>query len=417
MKNRYIGIITTLILFIPILVSAKQFDLGERITINSVELNEERELQILLPENYQENLKASYPVIYLLDGDYNFHGVSGILDMLANKGQLIPDVILVGLADKGTEKYRKYMTPDNFDTPVKLNNKGNAAAFLAFINSEVQPFIKKNYRVSEHSSLFGVSVGGLFVLNALLETPDSFNNYISISPSVWVSDNAIVKKAKEKLVNDEHQPISLYLALADEVNMGQYDFINQLDITPLKNTTWSFKHYPDENHNSVGLIAFRDSLKKIFDGWYVAEKKLEKQTPEETIRHYETLQAELGIQHAIPASVVHYIIRQHYRTDKGNKVSQFIANASKRLPASKQVLISKQASFAAYYDSPKKALELLKSVEHEFEHSITHVKDIAGIYEQLKDKKMATHYYQKALALAKKQNVNQWQMNIIQAKI
>lgn len=81
----------------------------KRIKISSDYLNEEREVQVLLPESYHSNTQATYPVLYLLDGDYNFHGISGMLDFLGNKGQLIPDIILVAVADKGTQKYRQYI--------------------------------------------------------------------------------------------------------------------------------------------------------------------------------------------------------------------------------------------------------------------------------------------------------------------
>ena len=416
MINNYLKTLTTFILFFPLIIFAAVFDTGERITINSVELGEQRELQILLPENYQSDLKSTYPVIYLLDGDYNFHGISGMLDLLANKGQLIPKVILVGLADRGTEKYRKYMTPNDSASPIK-NNKGAAEQFLAFLNKEVKPYINKHYRASNHSTLVGHSIGGLFVLNSLLAAPESFSNYVAISPSVWVSDGAIVNSAKDKLGKVEHKPVSLYLSLADEMEMGQYAFINQLDVKPLKNLNWSFKHYPDENHNSVGLIALRDSLKAIFKGWYLPEKILENNKPEDTLKHYQDIQEMLNIKQPIPASVVHIIIRQHYRQKKADVLPQFIATAIERFPASKQVLIVKQASFAGYYDSPKSEFSLLKDAESEFSDSIEHLKAIAAIYEQLEDAEAAQRYYQKALKLAKAQNANQWQLNIIQAKL
>ncbi len=403
-------------LCLPVISFASIFDRGERVTINSIVLGEQRELQILLPENYRSDLKNTYPVIYLLDGDYNFHGVSGMLDLLANKGQLIPKVILVGLADQGTEKYRQYMTPNNSTSPVK-NNKGAAKEFLAFLNDEVQPYINKNYRTAKHSTLVGHSIGGLFVLNTLLEAPDSFNNYVAISPGVWVSDSAIVDKAKEKLGKTEHQNIALYLSLADEMEMGQYAFINQLDSKPLNNLQWSFKHYPDENHISVGLIALRDSLKAIFKAWYIPESILEKNEPEQTVKHYQDIQKLFAMQQPIPAAVVHLLIRQHYRQKNADALPQFIADTIKSSPASKQVLITKQASFVSYYDSPESALALLKANEAEFVNNIDYLMAIADLYQQLKDKAAAQQYYQKAMQLAKKQKVNQWQLNIIQAKL
>ena len=80
----------------------------------------------MLPESYYSNPNATYPVIYLLDGDYNTFAVSGMLDMLANKGQVIPDVILVGIADSGKAKYRSYMAPSfGKDTPDLATNFAN----------------------------------------------------------------------------------------------------------------------------------------------------------------------------------------------------------------------------------------------------------------------------------------------------
>ena len=412
--------ILTFILFMPLAGFAGGFDLGERVSINSTELGEQRMLQILLPENYQSDLKSTYPVIYLLDGDYNFHGISGMLDLLANKGQLIPKVILVGLADKGAEKYRHYMTPNmtpNDSVSTVEKSGGGADSFLAFLIKEVKPYIKQHYRSSNHSTLVGHSMGGLFVVNSLLSAPEYFDNYVAISPSVWVSDNAIVKKAKEKLGSAEHQVVSLYLSLADEMQMGQYALINELDANPSKNLHWRFKHYPDENHNSVGLIALRDSLKNIFKGWYLSEDLLERNAPETTLKHYENIQDMLGIKQSIPPSVVHIIVRQHYRQKKADVLPQFIAKAIERSPASKQVLLTKQASFLSYYDSPKKALSLLKSNESEFSDSIEYLKAIASTFEKLEDKEAAKRYYQKALELAKTQHANQWQLNIIQAKL
>lgn len=412
----FIKTIFILMLVISQVSFASIFDSGERVTINSSVLGEQRELQILLPENYRSDLKNTYPVIYLLDGDYNFHGVSGMLDLLANKGQLIPKVILVGLADQGTEKYRKYMTPNNSTSPIK-NNTGSAKEFLDFLNEEVQPYINKNYRAAKHTTLVGHSIGGLFVLNALLEAPDSFNNYVAISPSVWVSDNAIVDKAKEQLGKVEHQNIALYLSIADEMQMGQYGFINQLDLKPLKNVQWSFKHYPDENHVSVGLIALRDSLKAIFKAWYLPESILEENSPEQTVKYYQDIQNVFAIKQSMPSAVVHLLIRQHYRQKKADVLPQFIASTIKASPASEQVLITKQASFASYYDSPENALALLKASEAEFVNNIDYLTAIADLYQQLKDKTAAQDYYQKAWQLAKKQKVNQWQLNIIQAKL
>ena len=396
---------------------ATPFNIGERITIQSTVLSQTRELQVLLPESYYSDPQASYPVIYLMDGDYNFHGVAGMLDFLAGKGELIPDVILVGIADKGTVQYRQFMTPSSFAAK-SPKTKGKAAEFLRFITEELQAKITKNYRTAGHSTLVGQSMGGLFVLNALLEQPDAFNNYVAISPSVWLAEQAIVAKAKEKLLNAEHQPVSLFLSLADETRMGQYDFINVLDLNQPGAINWQFKHYPDESHNSVGIIALRDSLKVLFKGWYIAENQLDSfATAESLVKHYEELMTRLKFSQPIPSTSIRQLVRKFYREKQVDKLPSFIEYASQKLPASKQALIEMQARYVGHFESPKAALPLLLEVEAEFSQSIDYTKAIASTYERLEDNSMALKYYQKAQQLAKEQHANQWQVNIIQAKL
>jgi predicted alpha/beta superfamily hydrolase len=130
-------VFTLLCLITPKHSFSAQLNTGERVKIQSSVLKEEREIQILLPESYSSHLAATYPVIYLIDGDYTFHGMSGMLDFLANKAQLIPDVIVVAIADKGTEIYRQNMTPKGLTAPFKKEDAGKAELFLSFLTEEV----------------------------------------------------------------------------------------------------------------------------------------------------------------------------------------------------------------------------------------------------------------------------------------
>lgn len=411
-------IFSTFFLLLSQMALATHFNLGDRVEIDSKILNEQRELQIFLPENYQANPNATYPVIYLLDGDYHFHAVSGMLDLMANKAQLIPDVILVGIADKGTDKYRQYMTPEALTSPLKAEDKGKANLFLSFINKELKPYINQNYRAADNNTLVGHSIGGLFVLNALVEQPDSFNNYISTSPSLWLNNQAFTKTASDKITKNSHKPVSLYLSLGDETRMNQYGFINILDELQPANINWKFTHYPDENHNSVALISLRNSFKAIFKGWFIAEKALRKNhTPSSIIAHYQELASKLKINQAMPTPSIKSAIRYFYMNKKTNELDDFMDKVKQTHPASEQAFIIMQASYVSHFNSPKAALALLKSLESKFDTSIEYLKNIAITYEQLKNDNSAISYFEKALKLAKKQQANQWQISILEAKL
>jgi predicted alpha/beta superfamily hydrolase len=409
---------TLLFIITPRLVISAELNTGERIKLTSVYLNEEREIQVLLPESYASNLGSTYPVIYLMDGDYVFHGVSGMLDFMANKAQLIPDVIIVGIADKGTEMYRQYMTPVGLTAPLEKEDTGKAKQFLTFLTEEVKPYINSNYRAADNAILVGHSIAGLFVFNALLESPDSFDHFVSISPSIWLNDYAIMVKAKSFIEKDEHKPTSLYLSLGDETRQGVYGVLQLLDEIKAKNIHWNFSHYPNENHNSVGLVALRKNLKEIFKGWLISDKELENIiSAEQLIKHYQRISLSLNINQPIPTPSIKAAIRSFYRLNKKNDIPEFMAKVRSELPESEQAFIIMQANYTEYSGSPKSALEILLKSEERFKHSIEYLKNIASTYEHLKNNQLAYNYYDKALNLAIKYKSNQWQINIIEAKL
>jgi predicted alpha/beta superfamily hydrolase len=418
MIKNLILFVTLLFLITPKLTFSAELNTGERVKLTSVYLNEEREIQILLPESYGSNIGATYPVIYLMDGDYVFHGVSGMLDFMANKAQLIPDVILVAIADKGTDIYRQYMTPKGLTAPLKKENAGKAEQFLSFLTEEVKPYINSNYRTADNAILVGHSIGGLFVFNALLESPDSFEHFVSMSPSIWLNDHAIMVKAKSFIEKDKHKPTSLYLSLGDETRSGVYGVVQLLDEVQPKNIHWDFSHYPNENHNSVGLVALRKDLKQIFKGWLISDKELENiLSAEQLIKHYQRISLSLNINQAIPTPSIKSAIRSFYRLNKTDDIPVFMAKVKTELPASEQAFIMMLASYTGHFDSPKSALEILLKSEDRFKYSIEYLKSIASTYEQLKKTQLAFNYYEKALSLAKQYKNNQWQVNIIEAKL
>jgi predicted alpha/beta superfamily hydrolase len=411
-------IIAIVLLIISRFTFSAEITIGDRVKLNSIYLNEEREIQILLPESYFSHNKATYPVIYLLDGDYTLHGVSGMLDLMANKGQLIPDVILVGIADKGTDKYRQYMTPEGLTAPLKKDDAGKAKQFLDFLKNEVKPYINSNYRVANNSILVGHSIGGLFVLNALFEAPTAFDHFVSMSPSVWLNNHAIMTKAKAFIGVSAHEQVSLYLSLGDETRQGVYGVLQLLDEIQPKNIHWQFSHYPNENHNSVGLVALRSDLKTIFNDWFIADKKLSSSmSAEDILIHYKDLLQSLNINQPIPTPSIKSAIRYFYRQKRAEEIPEFMSKIKKYLPASEQGFIIMQASYVGHFDSAESALKILQKSENRFENSIEYTKNIASTYMQLKNSKMAHIYYEIALKLARKYNSNQWQINIIKAKL
>ena len=140
-------------------------------------LNEERTLNLYLPDNYKST-KAKYPVLYQLDGEEkNFLNAVQTLWDLSSPGEK-PEMIVVGI--KNTDRWRDML-------PVKQKKhptSGGAHNFSKFLHLELVPYIDKNYRTNHVRILSGQSNSALFTLFVLIEDKNVFTGYIASSPSL-----------------------------------------------------------------------------------------------------------------------------------------------------------------------------------------------------------------------------------------
>ena len=81
--------------------------IGKKRQIESKILEETRALWISTPASY-DVLEESYPVLYLLDGDINFHHTTGTVGFLAANGR-IPEMLVVAVPT--TINRRRDLTP------------------------------------------------------------------------------------------------------------------------------------------------------------------------------------------------------------------------------------------------------------------------------------------------------------------
>ncbi len=182
--------------------------------IDSKHTKRVHELIIHVPQSYHSN-KESYPVVFLLDGYWDFALLRGISEVLQSDNA-IPDVIIVGLSyPKGTD-IGPLRGPDLYpfsqpNTPEKASV--SSQNFSAFIREEAIPFTIKNYRSDANSlTLAGHSLAGLFVLHTLKHTPEVFNNYIALSPAV-IAGEIRLDSQTEKLRAPQKR---LYLGYGEE---------------------------------------------------------------------------------------------------------------------------------------------------------------------------------------------------------
>ena len=196
----------------------------------SQKVGQQYSLQINLPMGFDKNL--SYPVIYLLDSQWDFPLIAATYGQMYYDG-FVPAAVIVGITwgegdDPNVKRVRDF-------TPSKIQGEiesGGAANFLNFIKTELIPFIDKEYATNQQRVLMGSSLGGLFTLYALFNEPQLFSAYIpTASASGW--DNDVLYRYAQ--TNDEKlrgllvkHPVNLYSAVGELDNL-KTDFVKMQD--------------------------------------------------------------------------------------------------------------------------------------------------------------------------------------------
>jgi len=157
------------------------------------------QLSVGLPASYAEETARRYPVVYVTDGYWDFEKLDAIRGALVFD-KVVPEFIIVGLGYVGENL--DYGTLRGWElSPVPLGdgpNTGHAAEFLATIETEIIPFVEREYRADPaHRVLGGASLGGLFTLYAMYSKPDLFSAWVAMTPAVALNDGWLLGYEQE----------------------------------------------------------------------------------------------------------------------------------------------------------------------------------------------------------------------------
>lgn len=181
-------------------------------THRRVALDEEREINVVLPVGYEEEPGKRYPVVYLLDGGNSqdlMMGV-GIVRWNAMWGRS-EHAIIVGVETKDRQRELLPPTKDEQEQE-RYPTAGESAAFHRYLAQTVKPMVEANYRTDGRAFLVGESAAGHFVIETWATRWDMFDGYAAISPSLQWNGQQLSKLATAPVSREA----PLYLSLADE---------------------------------------------------------------------------------------------------------------------------------------------------------------------------------------------------------
>lgn len=288
------AILIILITFWTSLIFGQNIARVENVKIQSKNLNQEREILIYTPVDYDWRENESFNVIYVFDSHSRefFDYTSSIISFLTDNTK---SYIVVGITSPYNEKLDYARNNDLLPVLETKYSKerfgkysGNAENFYLYVSTEIIPYIDSNYRTLNNRMAVGHSLSASFVLDSFIKNPNLFNAYIAISPNLAYDND----KLANKLVNFDYSKIEkqtyLYLSNANEgidywkewkpARSKVYSFYNQT----LKNNNLKVQinEFPKNNHWST----FPPSLNKGLDFYF--KKMLDLQEKELNGKEY-----------------------------------------------------------------------------------------------------------------------------------
>ena len=289
-------LLLSLFIFCSLTTDASDLILAKEIKIESTTLKESRNLLIKLPENYDKK-DATYPVLYLLHGQWDMLSTISTLDLLSNQ---LPQFIVVGVESRGMELRPK---------------DGKVTQFARYLTQEVVEYVKKNYSAANYSILSGHSNSGRFVLDFWLNDSKPFSQYFAFSPSL--DDGYIVEKASNLPANAFQNKAPLTLTIANEGEHMQEPFEKLSNLLKKRLPSHFESHkFPEESHNTTKHPSMQYALQTTFKNW-VPSYETKIGGLDGLVGHYSKLTQKFGFKVAVPVDTLQQLVG-YYATSKAD---------------------------------------------------------------------------------------------------
>ena len=358
-------------------------------------LNEPRQIWVHVPAGEDASMyeKATYPVVYLLDGDAHFSSVVGMIEQLSsvNGNTNCPKMIVVGIPN--TNRTRD-LTPSQaaadhpFIPPGMAAQSGGGEKFTEFIEKELIPYIDATYPTEPFRMLIGHSFGGLMVINTLFNHPDLFHAYLAIDPSMWWDHQKLLKAIKASGDGDPFHDKWLYVGIANTMGAGKDTTMAMRDTTltsehirniiylnryleHLNHAAFQYqaKFYPDDSHGSVPLIATYDAIRYFFDFYALSIELEDVMNPAVNLatkieQHYEQVSKKFGYEKKPDESFINQMGYQLISMQQLAKAEQLFQLNVRYFPDNFNVYDSLGDCYLAMGEKDKAKINFQKALSH-----------------------------------------------------
>ena len=248
MKNRTLFVIIAFSFCGTIISQVKgtEISIGTNYIISSKVLNQDRDIQVYLPDSYNSS-EQNYDVLYVLDSQWYFSSGVSVQKALRTPGA-IPEMIVVGI--KNSNPMRRTLFGDESDK------------FTSFLKEEVIQLIDSNYRTTKERIIFGWEAAAYYISELILQEKNLFSGAI-------ITDGGF---ASEEIVKGFSSPSNVYLYMAnskkDIYYVGSSDAFNEilLKYNP-KNLIWKYELFNNEVHETLAHIAMYKGIRYYYHNY------------------------------------------------------------------------------------------------------------------------------------------------------
>jgi predicted alpha/beta superfamily hydrolase len=228
----------------PFFTGAEAGTFSKLVEIPSAILDRTHKLRVYLPPGYHENTLATYPVVYMQDGQNQFFPEEAFMgqdwhvddtSQTLRAMRAVEDMIVVGMYSG--DRMREYTRPGYVD-------------YARSLVEEVVPEEQRYLRVGSHRrfrSVWGSSLGGVVSFYACWQHPDIFGSASCMSSTFSHKDDLI-----ERVLTETPRDVAFYL---DSGWPGDNYEVTMAMATALIARGWRYGHnlmhmcFPNAAHN------------------------------------------------------------------------------------------------------------------------------------------------------------------------
>ncbi|MET1260575.1 alpha/beta hydrolase-fold protein [Flagellimonas sp. DF-77] len=363
---------------------------GTNYELDSEHLNGKRTIQVHLPPDYAES-EADYPVLYLLDGQF-FYEYAVSLSQKFKQSRRTPDFIIVGISTSYPQRFRHFS-----------NGKDD---FVAFLKSDLLPFVKDNFRTNGEQLLFGWEYAGSLAFHIMVNEQIPFNAFLLASPfPIWDAIAALDGKTARNSM--------LYFSVSPDeyqVNHGTEKLDTWLASKDIPGLDWSYAQLPNDEHHSTGYPTLYHGLRQYFK--YYPEfqedsfKKFIKAGGLDYAKAYSAQRAEtFGFDPELSSWSKFTIIRAAMRAnDYGHFTSYCDAFVTDAFIADLKFRMLDIADFHEINGHPEKAVAVYEGLLPLYPDSENLLRRMAKTYAAMGSENEAKNYRKRAEKVAKSKN-------------